>query len=150
MVWSGPPRRGRSAACSPLPASGGPVTTRPPLPGKYLRPDHPQRCQLPTGRTGTISRIKKRAYPDVRSSRPPGNKPYQHPLSKLAQSNLEVLSSESNKIQFIEPEHVRKHQRKAGRSRKKSTGSGYVPVTTRLTFWNLFPRLKGDGNGRKA
>lgn len=60
------------------------------------------------GRTRTLTRIKKKGYPEVSSTH--GNKRHQHPLNTLVQSYLEVLLSESNKIWFIEPENIGKHQ----------------------------------------
>lgn len=55
-----------------------------------------------------MSRITEKTYPDVHSSRPLGNKPYQQPLNQLVRWKLEVLLSESNKVRLIEPENTGK------------------------------------------
>lgn len=73
-----------------------------------------------------------------------------HTLNKLVRSNLEVLLYEGNQIWPIGPEDPGKRNSKLVGPGTNSVNSGCVPVTTYLTFWDLFPGLMDDGDRRKA
>lgn len=72
MVWAS--RGGLSTAGSPPPASGGLDATCAHSQENIPAMGHTRWCQCPTGRTGTMSLIKERTYPDVHSPRPSGEK----------------------------------------------------------------------------